>query len=509
MTPARFARFARFASMFAPLALVACKMDGEAAIEPACGGASQPACASGATNGDRANVDCGATQSPKCADGKACRADESCESGWCNAGVCATPRGDDGVKNGDESDVDCGGAKTGAPRCATGRACAAAADCARGGCSYEKVCIDRPSCVPHYGGDTCGEGEPDAAGSAHESCCTSLPLPVPDAPVSMDKYQVTAGRMRVFLDAVGGDVRKFVRAHRPAGWDPLWDDFVPNGWNVDTSIPEGDYYRRAHSSVWHQLGGTALLDKLGKDGNPFRYGCFINTNGTHTYRMPDDVQTGVLEDVPHKYAQEILDAKALNCVTALVLMAFCEWDWPGSRLPTYAETRFAWHAGDPKNHKFPWGNTPAPVGFLYEGDVFGPDSGKPEPSGRYGKYAVVPNNAAGVTGELGYANWKYSYAYPEDPQPSTMFPDFSAYVSAPGRFPKGNGPFGHADLAGNLFDLTSTIAGSPGTHPNDRELTWGRNGAWEGHEIPFASEDAPWTAPIMRKYGKAGGRCVK
>src|SRR5262249_16735328 len=78
-----------------------------------------------------------------------------------------------------------------------------------------------------------------------------------------------------------------------------------------------------------------------------------------------------------------------------------------------------------------------------------------------------------------------------------------------GALPEGNGPFEHSDLAGNLFDLTSTIAGSAGHHPDDRELTWGRNGAWEGHEIPFAAENGPWTAPIMRKYGKAGGRCVK
>ena len=38
---------------------------------------------------------------------------------------------------------------------------------------------------------------------------------------------------------------------------------------------------------------------------------------------------------------------------------------------------------------------------------------------------------------------------------------------------------------------TSTISGSPGQHPDDRDVTWSRNGAWEGHEIPFASENDP------------------
>lgn len=418
-------------------------------------------------------------------------------------------RPDDRIQNGDESDVDCGG-RSNAPRCAVGKKCSTNADCATNACSYRKVCIDRPSCTPHYGGDTCGGGEPDDPAARHESCCTSLDLPVPNKPVAMDKYHVTAGRFRVFLDAVNGDVRKFVKERRPVGWDPAWDDFVPNGWDVDPALAsEANGFRRLHSSVWHQLGGTALLDKVGRDGQPFRYGCQIDGNGTHTYRMPDDVQTDVLGDIPHKYTQDILDAKALNCVTALMLMAFCEWDWPGARLPTYEETRFAWHGGDPKNHKFPWGNTPAPVGYLYPGDVFGPRSGSPEPSGKYGEYAVVPNSSKGEVGDPTYANWKYSYAYPSTPYPNTFYPDYSAHISAPGRFPKGNGPFGHADLAGNVFDLTSTITGSRGQHPDDREVTWGRNGAWEGHDLPFASEDDPWTAPIMRKYGKAGGRCVR
>ncbi len=465
----------------------------------------------GLRDGDETDVDCGGSVSPKCKDGKTCSGDMNCESNSCLGGVCAAPRGDDGIKNGDESDVDCGGSKTGAPRCGAGKTCNGGSDCASTGCSYQKVCVERPSCAPHMGGDTCGPGEPDDPENQNESCCTALELPVPDGPVLMDKYQITAGRFRVFLDAVHGDVRTFVRQRRPRDWDPLWDDFVPNGWDVDPGIPadsDPEFLKRAHSSVWHQLGGTALLTRLGRDGEPFRYGCNIDGNGTHTYRMPDDVQTNVLMDVPHKYSQEILDQKPLNCATALMLMAFCEWDWPGSRLPTYEETRFAWHKGRPSEYLAPWGNTPAPVGFQWPDAVFPPSTVSPEPTGRFGAEAVVPLAFAGVAGELDYTNWKYNYVYPEVPWPSEMAPDQSAYISAPGRFPKGNGPFGHADLAGNLFDLTSTIAGSPGMHPDDRELTWGRNGAWEGHPLPFASEDKPWTAPIMRKYAKAGGRCV-
>jgi formylglycine-generating enzyme required for sulfatase activity len=514
---------------------------------PACGGPGQEACPPGAVgapcvaasdcnggtcggggkcianavgmnglqDGDETDVDCGGAQSPKCADGKKCGQGTSCESNSCTNGTCAAPSPTDGIRNGGESDVDCGGAN--APACAVGKRCDLDTDCASKGCGYKKVCVERPSCKSHFGGDTCGPGEPDEATNQNEDCCKSVELPVPGAAVMMDKYQITAGRFRHFLDAVNGNVRQFVQQHRPAGWDPTWDQFVPNGWDVDPTIDpatDPELLKQYHSSVWHQLGGSALLTKLGKDGKPFRYGCYISGNGTHTYRMPDNVQVDTLKDIPHRYSQEVLDTKALNCVTSIMLAAFCEWDWPGSRLPTYQETRFAWHGGEPKTHKYPWGNSPAPMGYLYEGDVFGPNSGIPEPSGKYGQYAVVPPDAkdeAGNTlpGDPEVANWKYNYGYPKDPWPNTFYPDFSAHIAAPGRFPKGNGPFGHADLAGNLFDLTSTISGTPGMHPDEREVTWGRNGAWEGHNIPVAGEIGPWTAPIMRKYAKAGGRCVK
>jgi formylglycine-generating enzyme required for sulfatase activity len=515
-----------------PFALiVACDTGAGTGIEasdpavPSCGGPGQPACPStGCADDDDcehgicgedgqcqwadSGNGCGGATSPKCRDGEACEADVNCETGYCNAGVCTTPRGDDGVKNGDESDVDCGGTTTGAPRCDAGKTCNVDDDCASTGCAYQGVCVARPSCKVRDGGDTCGPGEPDGP-NQHESCCTSLDLPMPGGAVQMDKYQITAGRFRVFLEAIDGNVRGWVTNNRPPGWDPTWDIYVPNGWGVDHSIQnDPEFLLRAASSVWHQLSGSALTNRLGRDGLPFQYGCTIQGNGTHTYWMPDAVQAE-LHDIPHNYPQEILDQKPITCVTSILLAAFCHWDWPGSRLPTYAETRYAWHKGEPQSYEFPWGNTPAPVGYHYPGAVFPDRMFAPEPTGRFGEFAVVPIKYEGMAGELDYANWKYNYAYPRTPFPAEMAPDQTAYISAPGRFPKGNGPFGHADLAGNLFDFTSDIAGQPGQHPDDREVTWGRNGAWEGHAIPFASENNPWTAPIPRKYGKTSGRCVR
>jgi hypothetical protein len=57
--------------------------------------------------------------------------------------------------------------------------------------------------------------------------------------------------------------------------------------------------------------------------------------------------------------------------------------------------------------------------------------------------------------------------------------------------------------------MTSTMDGATGMHPDDREVSWGRNGTYGGHDLPFKEYDKPWTAVAMRKYGFSGGRCAK
>lgn len=432
------------------------------------------------------------------ADGESCSADAECAHRWCKGGVCTTPRPNDGVKNGDESDVDCGGTITGAPRCALGKGCADDGDCASHACDYKKRCIARPSCKIHMGGDTCGPGEHDDPANQNESCCKSLDLPMPDGTIELDKYTITAGRMRVFLESIGGNVRAFVKKNPPPGWDPVWDDFVPTGWDVDPKEEAKGGLAGVHSSVWHQLGATALTDRVGHNGKPFLYGCFISGYGTHTYWMPDDVQKNVLQDIPHRFPKDILDTKALNCATSLMMRAFCHWDWPGSSLPTYLQYRFAYDGGDPDNHYYPWGNGPAPLGYrTLEQEVQVDANGNPK--------TFIPYGGEGRGTSFDFANWGQSYTFPKE----TSYPDMTPHIAAPGRYPKGNGPFGHADIGGNVFDFTSTMTGENGMHPDDREVAWGRNGTYGGHDLPFAEYDKPWVAVTMRKYGFAGGRCAK
>lgn len=147
-------------------------------------------------------------------------------------------RSDDHVKNGSETDVDCGG--LGAPKCAEGKSCATDSDCTAA-CSYAKKCIAEPSCKPHLGGDTCGTGEVGDPGAKHESCCRSLKVPGytdaahPGKTVYVDKYEITAGRVRAWMDQLASEsgrsanVKAWIAKHRPQLWDSAWDAFLPTG----------------------------------------------------------------------------------------------------------------------------------------------------------------------------------------------------------------------------------------------------------------------------------------
>jgi hypothetical protein len=349
----------------------------------------------GAKNGDETDVDCGGSRAGKCADGKACVVGGDCTSAICKGQKCVSPSPTDGEKNGDESDVDCGGKK--APKCAVAKACAEHADCASDACSYEKKCVEYKSCTGHFGGDTCGEGETGAAGAKHESCCTTVD--VADRPAGafkMDKYLVTAGRMRAFVERWNGDLKKWA-ASNPPGWNQA---LTPN-------LPEN-------------MDDVNIL--LGPNG---KRGCNIPQQGGRTWSQP--AVNGVAAD-KSDFSKDALDEKALNCVTWLMGAAVCASD--GGHMTSSAEMQWVY-----ENRGRAGGSTAYPWQFK-DNSPYNPGSAD---------IRVVHRN---------------SYQTPNPPADmrtvNGQYPlDHAFWVAPPGRRPTGANMHGVQDAAGNLMPWVS------------------------------------------------------
>lgn len=333
--------------------------------------------------------------------------------------------------------------------------CTSNAECGSGTC-VDKLCVFGPSCdTLTHGGNTCGPN-----GTA--SCCGAIPMAVGTKRVALDKYNITAGRMRKFIETTNGDVRSYIASAPPTGWDPAWTQFLPAGF-------EGPF------NVWDQLGPAPLYEQISTGSRTM--GCYLSGGGARTYWVPSAISE-MYGDIPQAYAQDVLDEKSLNCTPGILFAAFCAWD--GGRLPQPEEIDEAW--GD---DTFPWGNAPEPWNETF-----------------------APNGARD------YANYSNNYE-----NPTKIGTDVSVFVAPPGRFPKGNGRYGHADLVGNVWNMTGKVftSGPYTPDPLRQWLEWTRGGAWEpGQNVPFVNVQLRgepgfyprFRAPAMRKYWAGGARCA-
>jgi hypothetical protein len=356
------------------LTLLGCTTFDDLTADDASGGAAVSTdVVDGRKSGTETDVDCGGEGAPACEDGKRCKQARDCASQVCKDSVCQAPRPDDGAKNADETDVDCGGS---APKCAIGKGCKVHADCTSDGCAHDGKCALAPSCTGHFGGDTCGVGEPGEAGAKHESCCTSINVARPAAQggaYGLDKYLITAGRMQAFIERFNGNVREaFKVAHAPDEY-PNWLDKLPTD---------------MESAYW-LLGPSA----------DNRNGCQI-ANGTRTFWAPDAVNVAQ-GDIAAHYSKDVLDQKVLTCMTGAIAYAFCIWD--GGRLASSDEILYAWHG--PDDRTFPWGNAPTP------------DADRDRANLSYGRYIYpqtmeVQDNAAymNAPGRMSTGNGQFGHA---------------------------------------------------------------------------------------------------
>lgn len=343
----------------------------------ASGATAAPAPTDGTKNGAETDVDCGgAGDAPRCADGKACATGDDCASKVCKDKVCQAPADDDGVMNADETDVDCGGT-VGKKRCAVDKACKAHADCESDGCGYKGKCVSARSCAGHFGGDTCGEGEVGEPGAKHESCCASAKISNAANATLLDKYVITAGRMRQFIERTKGNVRGFVETQgNNKSWNSAWNDLVPQNMG------------EANFVLGPQGHGTA------------RRGCDLNDSRGRTYWMSNE-ENDALGDGHHSFNKDILDQKALNCVEFALMQALCVWD--GGHLATQAEIQTAWQAGE--GRVYPWGGASFNANADADKVVFGSNYQFPEQfdQGNF-IYIAAPGRRPAGNGKFGHAD---------------------------------------------------------------------------------------------------------
>ena len=352
---------------------------GSDCVELACTGGTCTAASptDGVRNGTETDVDCGGGAAPACAATRTCAVADDCDSRFCTDAVCEARQ--TGRKDGDETDIDCGGKV--APACDWDRVCLADGDCTSGACKAGK-CLTGPSCRADNGGQTCG---PDGVGD----CCRSLPVTTfakqNGKTVYVDKFEITAGRMRAFIDHVtaaqGGapNVRGYMAAHRPTRWNAAWEAVLPQASGVGNNqptvtytitnptptatavnglsgplYPADDVLRQQWTSIgqeWNYVvrsgswpinpglvqtfGEYTFFPEYTSNSNHATYhavNCSNETGdyGFGTYWLPladlKALSVNPARVLGRGFTQAEADRKSLNCTTNAMFAAFCAWD---------------------------------------------------------------------------------------------------------------------------------------------------------------------------------------
>jgi hypothetical protein len=510
--------------------------------------------------------------------------------------TCSAPSPTDGVQNDSETDVDCGGAllasgaknaaSDGANPCADDKACALDTDCLSGFCSLEAhKCVDGQSCkglvtpakimdptgmvnadgdaigTPDPNGvgqsaglDTCGKGEAtDPVGEQeHESCCRSLLIPGQTA-WRLDKYEVTSGRIRQFLESLDYNVQKWALAQFDATFNPLTPagkmlaaQLPINQAGVTTNalklLPQSNTTTQPLNAVI--VTGALVLHTTGVQG------CYTaaGADGAATYWWDEPTIHAQASSPARPFTQDYYDIKPMNCIPYYLAAAFCAWD--GGRLQLHSEHQTVWGTA-----AYPWGPNFLPNPYPGTGAIGSPNNQKMYTEAACGGANGIETNAAvGCTvdwfnGGQGVGSQGDFYYYPSwvanipnGNVPDTLGGlDLSIYIAAPGRFfldrtaklsPSFAGNEGWQDLGADMieWDSISAFTGAqqfcdqsgilgPGESfncggPPFNGVIRGANlpeadilgGSWEGHAVKETLA-ASWS--FYRQYGKTGLRCAR
>lgn len=189
-------------------------------------------------------------------------------------------------------------------------------DCGRGGCQTGASMNGCPN-----DGYSCDEGE--------------LPEhPMRIAAFALDRYEVTVGRFRKFVDAYSN------------GWRP------EVGQGVNGNVTSGD---TSWQTGWDDSGSPPPVP-----GPPAK----LPASASLMKSMLGPACNGERSSWTESTGER--EAEAINCVNWYEAFAFCIWD--GGRLPTEAEWEYVAAGGD-RNWLYPWGATPPDCSLLQWGGV--------------------------------------------------------------------------------------------------------------------------------------------
>jgi formylglycine-generating enzyme len=446
----------------------------------------------------------------------ACGSDEGAGSGGSSSGF-----GGDGGGPNNPPPVNVTPAKT----CTTDAECPNGGKCKDVGAAA-KSCVYTKSCTGGAGADAkCAEGkdccETRAVPGGTFNRFNDKDFPAKVSPFLLDTFEVTAGRFRAYVEATKGNLRGAAPA-AGAGAHPK----IPNsGWRAE----------------WNAVlpASAAEVDKmLGADD---AVGCQVGTNlddyGALTWWTPavDAKVKASNKDatVLAENTKDALDKKGLNCVPWYVLFAFCVWD--GGRLPTDAEWGFALAGGD-EQRPFPWGTVPT-TDLAQIGDN---NQLSFVPVFAAGKDYVVASLWDKTAGPNVFPDW-YVHTYGAKFRTKS---DNAAHIAPVGNKAKGNGKWGHADLAGGMYEWMLDVGpikpgqcndcanvAWPGVgardpneskeRPPDFEDRWYvggarsvRGSAWDNALSLATSQtkiEIDWYTnyPVKRTYRALGGRCAR
>ena len=467
-------------------------------------------------------------------------------------GACTTHRADTPeteLEEGGEA-LACGAGRT---LCALSAACRTNADCASAVCqtqgAFRNRCVPAKSCTGAPGADNkCGAGR-------NEWCCAAAAVPggafkrqyeltgggISDSPATvsafkLDTFEVTVGRLRSYMQAVGWNPR----GNAPAAGAGAHPRIAGSGWRSSFTSRLAGSKAEVESRLTESCVGGGGIGSGVVDYSWWGAPTWILANGAGGAANPAS-------------NPESSENKPVGCIDWYTLAAFCAWD--GGRLPTDAEWTFAAMGGS-QQRAYAWtsayvtGSTP---NTSLETDISGPsDPNFRRLFGAGGKPYVV--TGLRVVGDGADAYPIYTF-----PIGSPYWNQQGPRAIAPVGTSLDRGRYGHADLAGNLIEWTmdATAGGSnigapctdcanvdypdPPSQPGAMPRDW-RTASMVNADGTLRNEDDEWTdalavadgkriargsswqgtygghnlrntsrfwGPVWRNYSAIGGRCAR